>query len=76
MTQESTDFIITVQEPKYATPCLICGERVIIPDPYRYPVVCDDCKRAIELVKMLYKNKHCWNCKDPKCGVCNTFTIS
>ena len=76
MTEESTDFIITVQEPTYSTPCLICGEGVVISDLHRYPIVCDECKRAIELVKSLYKNRPCWSCKDPKCGICNTFTIS
>lgn len=68
--------IATVSEPEFATPCLICGKAVIIWDPHSYPVVCDECKRAVELVKMLYKNKPCWDCKDPKCEICNMFIIS
>ena len=62
---------IKVSGYQTVTHCLICGKEVITSDFYRYPIVCDDCKRAVELVKMLYKNKHCWDCKDPKCGICN-----
>ena len=68
----------TIEIPAYqaAAHCLICGKEVIISDFYRYPMVCDECKRAVELVKMHYKNKPCWNCNDPECGVCNRFIVS
>lgn len=71
MTQESSDCILAeAREYELATPCLICGESVPIPNFCNYPVVCDECKRAIELVKSLYKNEPCWDCKDFKCGCC------
>lgn len=61
---------LKIPECQVATHCPICGKEIITSDLYRYPIVCDDCKRAVELVKMLYKNKPCWNCKDHQCGVC------
>lgn len=67
---------IKIQEYKIATRCFICGEEVVIPDPYSYPVVCDDCKRAIQIVKSLYKDKPCWGCRDFKCGCCTKVTSS
>lgn len=64
---------VTIKKQEYqtATRCFICGKEIITSDFYRYPIVCDDCKRAVELVKTLYKNKPCWDCKDPQCGVCD-----
>lgn len=65
---------VTVKVSKDQTACLICGKEVIIPDPYSYPVVCDDCKRAVQIVKSLYKDKPCWDCRDFKCGCCTKAT--
>lgn len=70
MTRELGTYKVSIAEPEFATPCLICGKAVIIWDPHSYPVVCDECKRAVELVKSLYKNKPCWTCKDFTCGCC------
>ena len=61
---------IKIQEYQTATHCPICGKEIITSDLYRYPIVCDDCKRAVELVKIHYKDKPCWDCKDPQCEVC------
>ena len=59
----------TIKIPEYqtATHCLICGKEIITSDPYRYPIVCDECKEAVELIKVLYRhNRYLWNPKDPR----------
>ena len=59
----------TIKIPEYqtATRCLICGKEVITSDSYLYPIVCDEWKEAVELIKVLYRhNGHLWDSKDPR----------
>lgn len=59
----------TIERQEYQTAirCLICGKEVITSDHYLHPIVCDECKEAVELIKVLYRhNGHLWDSKDPR----------
>lgn len=59
--------MVKIPEYQTETHCLICGKKVITSDFYRYPIVCDECKEAVELIKVLYRNNgHLWDSKDPR----------
>lgn len=40
-----------IVEPKFATPCLICGKEVVVNAFESVPKICDECKKAIEWAK-------------------------
>ena len=40
-----------IVEPKFATPCLICGKEVVVNAFESSPKICDECKKAIEWAK-------------------------
>lgn len=65
---------VKISECETATRCLICGKEIITPNFYRYPIVCDDCKQAVELIKVLYRqNGGLWDCNQGGSDGATTF---
>ena len=54
---------VKFSEPKYATPCLICGEYVTVSYHDNLPKICSECRRAVLAIRKQYKIE---NVKLPK----------
>ena len=51
-------FCIKISEPKCATPCLICGEKVTVNLSDNTPKICSECRRAVLAIRKQYKFKN------------------